>query len=140
MLFNSSKHKSVIVVDSQLPVGLAMNTVSVVGVSLGKLVNDLVGPDLKSKDKTTYAGVVYTPLPILSSCKDTLQDIFTKIKDDENCIVMPFSSLAQSCKTYVEYESKISGVESHAIDLSGIGIVGPKKVINKITGNLPLYK
>ena len=140
MYFDFSKHKSVIVVDNELPIGLAMNTVSIVGVSLGRLVTNLVGPDLISKDNVNYSGVVYTPLPILASCRNTLSDIFAHFKEEEHCIVMPFSRLAQSCKTYLEYEDKISNADSFKIELSGIGIVGPKKLINKFTGNLPLYK
>ncbi|WP_151814770.1 DUF2000 family protein, partial [Acinetobacter junii] len=47
---------------------------------------------------------------------------------------------AQSCKTYPEYEEKISSVISKNIELVAIGLVGPKKKITKITGSLPLYK
>ena len=53
---------------------------------------------------------------------------------------MPFSALAQSCKTYEEYESRIAEADSPAIELVAIGLVGPKKLISKLTGNLALFK
>ena len=53
---------------------------------------------------------------------------------------MPFSALAQSCKTYEEYESRIAEADSPAIELVAIGLVGPKNIISKLTGNLALFK
>lgn len=60
--------------------------------------------------------------------------------EDADIYAMPFSALAQSCKTYDEYGEKISSVSSESIVTIAIGLIGPKKKIAKLTGNLPLYK
>ncbi|MDU3078093.1 MAG: DUF2000 family protein, partial [Mixta calida] len=43
-------------------------------------------------------------------------------------------------KTYDEYGERISSVNSSQIELVAVGLIGPKKKITKMTGNLPLYK
>lgn len=53
---------------------------------------------------------------------------------------MPFSALAQSCKTYQEYEARISEADSTTIELVAIGLIGLQKKISKLTGSLPLFK
>lgn len=140
MEFDPSIHKSVIIIDEELPLGLAMNALSVIGVSLGKTLNSFVGPDIYSKDKVMYPGVVNSPLPILKASKSILNSIHASMIDNDDIVVTPFSKLAQSCRTYTEYESKLSEENHNELDLSGIGVVGLKGKVNKHTGNLPLYK
>ncbi|QBC45098.1 DUF2000 domain-containing protein [Iodobacter fluviatilis] len=140
MNFDATAHKCVIVVNSTLGLGHAANAVSVIGVSLGRSVAGLVGPDMQSLDNVNYPGVIYAPLPILLSTPEHLQQLQEKALADEEIHAMPFSALAQSCKTYQEYETRISEAESSAIELVAIGLIGPQKKINKLTGSLSLFK
>lgn len=57
MNFDATIHKCVIVVDSALGVGHAANAASVIGVSLGRSVSGLVGPDMQSRDNVNYPAV-----------------------------------------------------------------------------------
>lgn len=140
MNFDAAVHKCVIVVDNALGLGHAANAVSVIGVSLGRSVDGLVGPDMQSRDSVNYPGVIYAPLPILLSTNEKLQELQEKALADDEIQAMPFSALAQSCRTYQEYEARISEADSSAIELVAIGLIGPQKKINKLTGNLPLFK
>lgn len=140
MNFDAAVHKCVIVVDKALGLGYAANAVSVIGVSLGRSVEGLVGPDMQSRDNVNYPGVIYAPLPILLSTNEYLQELQEKALADDEFHIMPFSALAQSCKTYQEYEARISEADSSAIELVAIGLIGPKKKISKLTGNLSLFK
>lgn len=140
MNFDATVHKCVIVVDSALGLGHAANAVSVIGVSLGRSINGLVGPDMQSRDQVNYPGVIYAPLPILLSSNEQLQALHEKALADEEIYTMPFSALAQSCRTYQEYETRITEADSSAIELVAIGLIGPQKKIRKLTGNLPLFK
>ncbi|ASA58178.1 DUF2000 domain-containing protein [Vibrio gazogenes] len=140
MEFDASKHKCTIIVDQDLHPGLAINAASVIGISFGKTVNNLVGPDMQSMDNVNYPGVIYSPLPVLLSTGEHIQNLLAIAEQDEQIYTMPFSALAQSCKTYDEYGERISSVTSQHIELVAIGMIGPKKTINKLTGNLPLFK
>ena len=138
--FVAAIHKSVVVVDEELPIGLAANAVSVVGISMGRALDGLVGPPLKSADGHLYPGVVLAPLPILVAPQMELRARYLRAADDPDMIVFPFSNLAQSCKTYDEYEEILSAAESTDIPLSAVGIVGPRKSVNKLVGSFPLLK
>jgi hypothetical protein len=59
---------------------------------------------------------------------------------DNEIFAMPFSALAQSCKTYEEYGQRIASTHSDNIELVAIGLIGPKKKITRLTGNLKLYR
>jgi len=140
MNFDASAHKCVIIVNKALGIGHAANAVSVIGVSLGRSINGLVGPDMQSRDNVNYPGVIYVPLPILLAANEHLQALQEKALADEEIHAMPFSALAQSCRNYQEYEARISDTDSSAIELVAIGLIGPQKKISKLTGNLPLLK
>lgn len=140
MEFDAAVHTCVIVVDSGLGVGHAANAVSVIGVSLGRSIEGLVGPDMQSRDGVNYPGVIYAPLPILMATNDYLRALQAAALADEDIHTMPFSALAQSCRTYQEYETRIAEAESSAIELVAIGLIGPQKKIRKLTGNLALFK
>lgn len=140
MNFDANNHKCVIVVDSTLGLGHAANAVSVIGISLGRSVGGLVGPDMQSRDNINYPGVIYAPLPILLASNEYLQALQEKVLADADIHSVPFSSLAQSCKTYQEYEDRISSTDSFGIELVAIGLIGPQRKIKKLTGSLPLFK
>jgi hypothetical protein len=140
MAFAAAIHQSVVLVDDGLPIGLAANAVSVVGVSMGCALDGLVGPPLKSRDGHLYPGVVLAPLPIVVAPQMELRAIYLRAADDPGMIVFPFSNLAQSCKTYDEYEATLSATDSADIPLSALGVVGPRKSVNKLVGSFPLMK
>jgi hypothetical protein len=140
MEFDANVHRCTLVIDQQLPVGLAMNAASVIGISFGKLIGNLVGPDMYSQDGFTYPGVIYAPLPVLLAEGNYLRELQQISGKDPEIFSMPFSALAQSCKTYGEYGERIATTHSEQIELVAMGLIGPKKKITRLTGNLKLYR
>jgi len=140
MKFDASLHRCTVVIDDRLSPGLAMNAASVIGISFGRTVENLVGPDLRSADGVNYPGVIYAPLPVLLAGGEYVRHLLSVSAEDEEIYAMPFSALAQSCRTYEEYGDRLSPVDSQHIELVAIGLIGPKKKISRLTGNLPLYK
>lgn len=140
MKFDTYQHRCTIVIDKDLPAGLAINAASVIGISFGRTTENLVGPDMQSEDNVNYPGVICSPLPVLLASGDYIQELQRIAKEEESIYAMPFSALSQSCKTYDEYGEKISSTRSENIELVAIGLIGPKNRITKLTGNLALYK
>ncbi|EAP2903891.1 DUF2000 domain-containing protein [Salmonella enterica subsp. enterica serovar Newport] len=140
MKFDANQHRCTIIINKDLPAGLAINAASVIGISFGRTVENLVGPDMQSLDKVNYPGVIYSPLPVLLASGEYIREIQINAEIDSEIYVMPFSGLAQSCRTYEEYGEKISSVNCNSIELVAIGIIGPKKKVTQMTGNLALYK
>ena len=54
--------------------------------------------------------------------------------------LMDFSDVAQSCNVYEDYIQKAASVEETDFNYYGIGICGEKKLVSKLTGNLPLLR
>ena len=140
MNFDPLQHKIVVLLAEELPLGLAMNALSVISVSLGKDLQGLVGQDLFSLDRVRYPGVVTAPLPILKAPQALLDTLLGDFRASVEVTTYPFSCLAQSCKTYPEYEEKLSGQPSSDLRLAGLCLVGPRKEINKVSGSLALYR
>lgn len=132
--------KCAIVVAEHLPNGLAVNAASVLSVTLGANVDDLVGNDVKDADGVTHPGVIYTPLPVLTHSADGVSQILTTASADEELFFATFSALAQSCKTYDEYIERMSAVPTSDVEVVGIALFGPKRKVNKLVGSLPLLR
>lgn len=140
MIFNPAEHRCAIVVNQDLSNGLAMNAASVIGVSLGNKVNNIVGEDLNSADNINYPGVIYAPLPILKSPEQYIKEIEVAALKVNEIYIIPFSLLAQSCRTYDEYQQKLLEHEYKNIQLAGIGLVVNKKAVTQLIGHLPLFR
>lgn len=138
IVLSSHPEKCVIVLDDALPVGLAANTAAILGISLGKRRPDLVGSDACDNDGRLHTGVIETPLPILKASADTLSELQTTA--DDSLTVLDFSDLAQRCRTYDEFLDKMAATPSGALRTIGLALCGPAKMVNALTGRLPLLR
>ena len=75
--------------------------------------------------------MIYAPLPVLLAPGEVIHDLQKTAESDEEIYIMPFSALAQSCKTYDEYGERISSVNSSQIELVAVGLIGPKRKSRK---------
>ena len=82
------------------------------------------------------------PVPILKADREKIRTIREQLYQPEfaDLIVVDFSDVAQSCNVYEEYIKKAAGVEEKEMTYFGIGICGAKKLVNKLTGSLPLLR
>ncbi|MFG6426410.1 MAG: DUF2000 domain-containing protein [Muribaculaceae bacterium] len=135
-------YKCVLIVDNTLPTGIIANISAVLSMALGKTNPEIIGKDVKDASGIIHAGITQLPIPILGASKTELRHIRERIKDMneiENSIV-DFTTLAQSCLTYEEYEKRIAETSEDELEYIGIGIIANKKTINKCTGNLKLIR
>lgn len=139
---NLENTKCVIVIDEHQPTGLIANTAAILGLTLGKEVPELVGPDITDADGNTHKGVILLPLPILRGNPDLLKELAVKLHDPAFAEVnwVGFTDLAQSCNTYGEYEEKMAKNSLSDLNYMGLAMCGPKKLINKLSGSLPLLR
>lgn len=140
MQFDTALHRCTLVIHQDLPPGLAMNAASIVGISFGRAVENLVGAPLQSQDDVAFPGVITAPLPVLLASGACLRELHQRSATDDTLFALPFSALAQSSKNYDEYEARMRDAASPAIELVAIGLAGPKKTISRLTGNLKLYR
>lgn len=137
-----SEMKCVLVIDSQLPIGLISNTAAVLSLTIGKKVEGIIGPDVVDGSGQIHTGITTIPLPILKSTKEELLSLKQKLTSEEfqDLLVVDFSNAAQTTKNYEEYTQKIATYTKENLEYLGIALYGDKKKVNKLTGSLPLLR
>ncbi len=139
---NLNNEKCVIVIDEDMPMGIIANTAAILGITLGMKNPSVVGCDIKDADNNIHSGIIEFPVPILKSNRNSLNKLSETLKKENynDLTVVDFTDLAQSCKTYDEYISKMADTPAQSLNYMGLLICGNKKKINKLTGNLPLLR
>ena len=139
---NIQDDKCVMVIDESLPIGIVSNTAAIMGITLGKKMPEVVGADVTDKTGCSHLGIIEFPVPILKGNRASIKEIREKLFKPEyrDMIVVDFSDVAQSCKTYDEFIVEISNVSESDLQYFGIAICGKKKKVNKLTGSMPLLR
>lgn len=134
--------KCVMIFDESLPVGVIANTAAIMGASLGKADPEVVGITPVDMDGNEHSGLIQFPVPILKSDSDTIQDIRKKVLDTygEDIDIIDFTDIAQKSMTYDDYLNNYKATAGDDISYLGLTLCGPKKAINKLTGNLSLLR
>jgi hypothetical protein len=137
--FDSNVSKCVMVVDPDLPLGLIANTTAVLALSLGAKY-PLIGPDLADGSEIIHAGLTTTPVPVLKGGRDALRALIQAAKASEGVFVVDVTDAAQTTTNYADYEAKLKRSNAESLVYLGLALMGPKKAINRLTGNMPLLR
>lgn len=134
--------KCVMIINKDMPIGVIANTAAALGISLASQVNGLTGKKLKDMDGRVHEGVTNVPIPILALSKEELKDKYDEIleKNDPEFKIIGFNDVAQKSLSYDDYEMNLASSEKAQINYLGICIYGPKKKVNKLTGNLKMLR
>lgn len=134
--------KCVMVLDESLPPGLVANTAGILGITLGKHIPEAVGSDVTDRSGRTHLGIIEFPVPILRADRETLYELRERLYEPAFAAltVVDFSDVAQGCKTYDEFIAKAAQTEEDSLHYLGLAICGTKKLVNKLTGSLPLLR
>ena len=63
-----------------------------------------------------------------------------KTNHSDELTIVDFSDVAKSCTDYEDYILKVNELTSDGFEYLGIGIYGPMKILNKLTGSMPLLR
>lgn len=136
------EQKCVMVIDEALPLGIIANTAGILGATIGKIVPELIGEDVVDQSQQIHEGIVTIPIPILKGNRAIIQGLRTTLYQETYCSLrtVDFSDLAQRCKHYGEYIEKMGMTEENKLHYFGIAIYGDKKLVNALTGSMPLLR
>lgn len=132
--------KCVMIINEDLPVGLAVNTAGVLALTIGSKIPSIIGTDVVDASGQIHVGITTIPIPILKAKEDVISHIRTQANDGSDLLVVDFTNAAQTTTTYDDYRAKISSMAPEDLRYLGIAIYGSKKYINKLTGNLSLLR
>ncbi|MBD3897292.1 DUF2000 domain-containing protein [Halomonas sp. ML-15] len=130
--------KSVIVLASNLPNGLAANFAAVLGMSLGKHSPELVGNDTASADGILLKGITRVPLPILCVPESELPGLFHAA--EELPIRFTYMRAAFEASDYADYTLRINSASFEEQTPLGVLLAGPRKAVDRICGQLSLLR
>lgn len=134
--------KCVMIVDESLPAGIIANAAAALGISLASAVDGLTGKGLKDRDARSHQGITNIPIPILILSRDELRVRYDELleQNDPEIFTIGFSEIAQKSLDYDDYELKLGAAHKNEIEYLGICLYGPRKKINKLTGNLKMLR
>lgn len=132
--------KCVLVIDEQLPIGLAVNTAAVLALTLGSKIEALIGPDVLDGSERVHVGITTLPIPILKADEEALKRLWLRATEVGNLFVVDFTDAAQTTHAYEHYTRKIADVPSEQLHYVGVALYGKKETVNKLTGSLPLLR
>ncbi len=131
--------KLAILVDKELPVGLLANSAAVLTLTLGRRLDQVIGPDVFDGSGERHIGITTVPLPILATTADVLRTLRAKA-NELGLLVVDFCDAAQMTTTYEDYTARLEATPEPELRYLGIAIFGPKRLVNKLVGNLPLLR
>ncbi len=139
---NDTEMKCVMIIDPELPLGIVANTSAILGITLGKHIPEQIGEEVIDASGQSHLGIITLPVTMLRGDKAGLKDLRKRLYGPEfaELAVVDFSDVAQSCNIYSEYIAKAAITTKQDHNYFGIAIYGNKKIINKLTGFMPLLK
>ncbi len=133
--------KCVMILDEALSTGFLANTAAALGLSLGNHVPGLIGPDVTDSDGVFHKGITAVPIPVLAVDKDTLKSLYrAAMEESKELLVIGFSTTAQQCHSYEIYAERIKQKSGNELDYLGLCFYGPKKIVNRLCGQLKLLR
>ncbi len=132
--------KCVMVIDEQLPIGLAVNTAAVLALTLGSRMEALIGPDVVDGSERVHVGITTLPIPILKSDGETLKRLWAQATASGEVFVVDFTDVAQMSHAYGDYTRRMGATLSKQLHYLGLALYGKREIVNKLTGSLPLLR
>jgi hypothetical protein len=134
--------KLAIVVDAALAPGLAANTAAVLALSLGRQIDSIIGPELADASGSRHAGITTVPIPILVADAETVRQIRSRAaaQAGDGMLVVDFTDCAQRTRTYDDYARLLEAAAEDDITYLGVALHGPRKLVQRLTGSLPLMR
>jgi hypothetical protein len=110
--------------------------------SLGRQIESIIGPALKDASGGVHAGITTVPIPILVADADTVRQIRSRAagQADAGLLVVDFTDCAQRTRTYDDYAALLQAATEGDITYLGVAIHGPRKLVQRLTGSLPLMR
>ncbi len=137
---DSGAEKCVLIIDEQLPAGLAVNTGVVLAFTLGSRLAALIGPDVPDGSGQIHPGITTLPFPILKARADQIKAIRLRAGEMESLFVVDFTDAAQTSKEYQDYTAKLAALPAGELQYLGLALYGKREAVSKLTGSLPLLR
>ena len=131
--------RCVIVVDEDLPAGLAANAAAVLALTLGAREPGLVGADFVDADAGRHPGLIPIGLPVLRATRDDLVEIRRSAAVD-GVGVVDFPAFGQQTNDYDEFRGMVAATRAADLSYLGVALSGSARAVRRLTGRLALLR
>lgn len=134
----AARLKWVLVVDRDLPAGLATNAAACVAAATGSAVSGLLGPDALDAAGSTHPGLPWAGCSVLGADAAQLTELRDKAAQAQGVYVADMPAQAQSTRVYDEYLEQLAGTGPEDVRYYAVSIVGPRNRVDKLVKRLSL--
>jgi hypothetical protein len=131
--------KVVIVLDGELPLGLAANAAAALAFSVSPLLPECVGSAIADASGAAHPGITNIPLPVLATSSAGLAELRETVVRSAGVACIDFSDIAQRAKNYADYARALRVASPEAIRYLGLCVFGEDRAVRSLTGRLPLF-
>lgn len=132
----SARLKWVVVVDADLPPGLAVNAAVCLAAATGSRVTGLLGPDAVDAAGAVHPGLPWAGCTVLAADTDQLAAVRAKAAGSDGVLVVDMPEHGQRTRVYDEYLAAVG--RDTAPRYCAVGFIGPRNRVDRIVGRLPL--
>lgn len=130
--------RCVVILNADLPTGKAANAAAVISLTLGQRHPDLVGEPLIDADSRTWPGLIPVGIPVLAATNEQLRALLQRGGEPEfDAIIFPVEG--QMTVDYAAFREAVRQIPGESLMHLGLGIVGPKSALRKLTAKLALF-
>ncbi|GAA4189709.1 hypothetical protein GCM10022288_17950 [Gryllotalpicola kribbensis] len=130
--------KWVIVVDSALPPGRAVNAAVCVAAATQARVTGLLGPEVADASGAPHPGLPWLGCTILAAPGVRLPELRAKAAAREDLFVADMVAAAQATRVYAEYVDELAARAADEHEYLALSLVGPRNRVDRLVGRLPL--
>ena len=131
--------RTVIVIDRDLPKGLAANAAAVLAHGFGSRVPGLIGADFDDAAGASHTGLIPTGLPVLGADGADLPALRVAAVE-RGLVVVDLPAAGQQTTDYDEFRAAVAGVEAAELRYLAVLVSGPPRTVRKLTGSLGLLR
>ena len=129
--------RTVVVIDRDLPKGLAANAAAVLALTTGARRPELVGDDFSDAEGSEHPGLITTGLPVLAAPAEELSALRASALDS-GLLVVALPAAAQTTTDYAVFREAIATTSEPAY--LALLVSGRAKAVRALTGSLALLR
>jgi hypothetical protein len=130
--------KWVIAVDEAQPEGRRANAVACIAAAFGARVPGLLGTDGRDADGAVHPGLPWAGCSLLAADAERLVALRARAAEEEGVLVVGMPAAAQESRVYDEYLAALAGTPTTGLREVAVGVLGPRKAVERLTRRLRL--
>lgn len=132
--------KWVTVVDPSLDRGALINAAVCTAAAVAHAVPVVIGPGADDALGTYHPGLPWLGCSVLAADAATLRDVRARAISKPSVFVADMADIAQHVRVYDGYLERLAKTEVDDLSYIAVSLIGPRNVVDKLVGKLPLLR